>query len=143
MHSYPENSPEAAARVIALLLISDGHVSRSEMDALYGLDIERELGLDPGAFARVLRTLCEDLLMGTHERRVLTGSVNAETLSALLNDVSNPELQDMVLHFASTAVAADHHVAAAEAWIMEAALAQWRLGKAPTTQNATERALTM
>lgn len=99
--------------------------------------------LPPGAFARVLRTLCEDLLMGTHERRVLTGSVNAETLSALLNDVSNPELQDMVLHFASTAAAADHHVAAAEAWIMEAALAQWRLGKAPTTQNATERALTM
>lgn len=37
MHSYPKNSPEAAARVIALLLISDGHVSRSEMDALYGL----------------------------------------------------------------------------------------------------------
>ena len=87
MHSYPKNSPEAAARVIALLLISDGHVSRSEMDALYGLDIERELGLAPGAFARVLRTLCEDLLMGTHERRVLTGSVNAETLSALLNEI--------------------------------------------------------
>ena len=52
--------------------------------------------------SRVLRTLCEDLLMGTHERRVLTGSVNAETLSALLNDVSNPELQEF--HTAVTAL---------------------------------------
>ena len=35
---------QAAARIVALLLIADGHVSRSEMDALYGRDIERELG---------------------------------------------------------------------------------------------------
>ncbi|MDH4418178.1 MAG: TerB family tellurite resistance protein, partial [Acidovorax sp.] len=34
MRSYPRNSPEAVARIIALLLISDGHVSRSELDAL-------------------------------------------------------------------------------------------------------------
>ena len=44
MRSYPRNSPQAAARIVALLLIADGHVSRSEMDALYGRDIERELG---------------------------------------------------------------------------------------------------
>ncbi len=44
MRSYPRNSPQAAARIVALLLIVDGHVSRSEMDALYGRDIERELG---------------------------------------------------------------------------------------------------
>ena len=44
MRSYPCNSPQAAARIVALLLIADGHVSRSEMDALYGRDIERELG---------------------------------------------------------------------------------------------------
>ena len=45
MRNYPRNSPQAAARIVALLLIADGHVSRSEMDALYGRDIERELGL--------------------------------------------------------------------------------------------------
>ncbi|CAN7553016.1 hypothetical protein LJR118_004018 [Acidovorax sp. LjRoot118] len=28
MRSYPHNSPEAAARIVALLLISDGNVSR-------------------------------------------------------------------------------------------------------------------
>ena len=30
MRSYPRNSPEAAARIVALVLISDGHVCSSE-----------------------------------------------------------------------------------------------------------------
>ena len=60
MRSYPRNSPEAVARVIALLLISDGHVSRSELDALHGLHIEQDLGLPRGGFAKVLHGLCED-----------------------------------------------------------------------------------
>jgi len=30
MRTYPRNSPQAAARILALVLISDGHVSRSE-----------------------------------------------------------------------------------------------------------------
>ena len=70
-----DNSPQAAARIVALLLIADGHVSRSEMDALYGRDIEHELGLPPGEFGQVLHTLCEDLLMGMRDRRLLTGHI--------------------------------------------------------------------
>ena len=48
MRSYPRNSPEAAARIVALVLISDGHVCRSEIETLHRLQIERELGLAPG-----------------------------------------------------------------------------------------------
>jgi hypothetical protein len=47
MRSYPHNSPEAAARIVALVLISDGHVCSSEFDILKQLGAERELGLEP------------------------------------------------------------------------------------------------
>ena len=47
MRSYPRNSPEAAARIVALMLISDGHVCSSEFDILKQLGAERELGLEP------------------------------------------------------------------------------------------------
>lgn len=124
MRSYPNNSPQAAARIVALLLISDGHVSRQETEALYGLDIERELGLAPGDFAQVLHTLCEDLLMAAHERRLLTGSINQATLGAVMAEVTEPELQHKVLYFADTAAMADRHVAAQEAWIMRSVMAQ-------------------
>jgi len=66
MRSYPRHSPQAAARIVALLLIADGHVSRSEMDALYGRDIEHELGLPPSAFGKVRWVFMEHLLGGEH-----------------------------------------------------------------------------
>lgn len=132
MRSYPHNSPEAAARIVALLLISDGHVSRQEMEALYGQDIDRELRLEPGGFAQVLHTLCEDLLMAAHERRLLTGSIDQATLNAVMAEVTDTGLQHKVLYFADAAAMADSHVAAEEAWIMRAALTQWRIGKLPT-----------
>ena len=50
MRSYPRNSPEAAARIVALVLVADGHVCRSEFDALNQLDATGQLGLDPDAF---------------------------------------------------------------------------------------------
>ena len=127
MRSYPHNSPQAAARIVALLLIADGHVSRSELDALYGRDIECELGLPPGEFAHVLHTLCEDLLMGMRDRRLLTGSIDEHTLAALLAEVTDVNLQHQVLYFADAAAQADRHIAPAEAWVMEAALKQWQI----------------
>ncbi|UVH60618.1 TerB family tellurite resistance protein [Variovorax paradoxus] len=131
MRSYPTNSPDAASRIVALMLISDGHVSRLEMDAVHGQDIERELGLAQGDFARVLQTLCEDLLMSAHGHRLLTGSVDEATLAAMMAEVTDPELQHKVLHLADTAATADRHVAASEAWIMASALKHWHLVEVP------------
>jgi|SRR5882762_2694647 len=66
MRSYPRNSQEAAARIVALVLISDGHVSQSEFDTLERPDASRELGLEPGALPCILQTLCEGLLLGAY-----------------------------------------------------------------------------
>ena len=63
MRTYPRNSPEAAARIVALVLISDGHVCRSEVEALNQLDGARDLGLEPDNMPGIVQTLREDLLM--------------------------------------------------------------------------------
>jgi hypothetical protein len=63
MRSYPRNSPEAAARIVALVLISDGHVCRSEVEALQQpRRSSPSSGWRRRSFAQVLHTLCEDLL---------------------------------------------------------------------------------
>ncbi|WP_462390547.1 tellurite resistance TerB family protein [Acidovorax sp. Q11] len=131
MRSYPRNSPEAVARIIALLLISDGHVSRSELDALHGLQMEQELGLPHGGFAKVLHGLCEDLWMGMHERRVLTGSIDGPTLTFLLAEVTDPALRRKALEFAYTAAIADSHLAPSEWGLMDAARQYWKMGFTP------------
>lgn len=64
MRSYPHDSPEAAARIVALVLISDGHVCSSELDILKQLGAERDLGLEPQLPHHIVHTLFEELLVG-------------------------------------------------------------------------------
>mgnify|MGYP000848831553 FL=1 len=128
MRSYPRNSPEAAARIVALVLISDGHVCRSEIDALQKLQVEQELGLVPGAFAQVVHTLCEDLLMGAYGSASMMCSVDQGTLASLLAEVDDADLQARVLRLAGAAADADRHLADAEALVVSAARQHWQVG---------------
>lgn len=131
MRSYPRNSPEAAARIVALVLIADGHVCRSEIDTLQRLQIEPTLGLAPGQFAQVVHTLCEDLLAGAYAGGSLMCSIDEPTLAALLAEVDDPTLQSTTLHLAAAAAEADQHLADAEAMLVAAARRQWRLSTEP------------
>lgn len=102
MRSYPRNSPEAAARLLALLLIADGHVCRSEIEALESLDAPATLGLAPGGFARIVQSLCEDLMLSESAGEWPCGPDDA-TLAALLGEVDEPALRRTVLALASAA----------------------------------------
>ena len=135
MRSYPRNSPEAAARIVALVLISDGHVCRSEVETLQQHRIEHELGLAPGAFAAVMKTLCEDRMMGGHDCATTLCNVDKGALAALLAEVDRPGLQATVLRLCQAAALADDYLADTEARIVAAALRQW-LDRGPAGPQA-------
>jgi hypothetical protein len=126
MRSYPRNSPEAAARIVALVLVADGHVCRSEIDALQRLQVEPTLGLAPGAFAQVVHTMCEDLLAGAYAGGSMMCSIDEPTLAALLSEIDDPALQATTLRLAAAAAEADRHLTDAEAMLVAAARRQWR-----------------
>jgi len=130
MRSYPCNSPEAAARILALVLIADGHVCRSEFDVLYQLDGPRELGLPSDAFPGIVQTLCEDLLMGDHGSGSMLGAVDDSALASLMAEVDEPALQRKVLRLAVAAAHADRHLAGGEALVLAAARRHWGIGDA-------------
>jgi hypothetical protein len=127
MRSYPHNSPEAAARIVALLLISDGHVCSSEYDMLRQLDAERELGLEPRLLPHIVHTLCEELLAGGYETGSIIGNVDDDALASLMAEISDPALQRKVLRLALAAARADGHLADGETRVVEAARRHWRL----------------
>jgi hypothetical protein len=141
VRSYPRNSPEAAARIVALVLISDGHVCRSEIETLQQLQIERELGLAPGNFAQVVHTLCEDLLMGAYGSGSMMCSVDEAALASLMAEVDAPALQRQVLRLASAAAGADEHLADAEALVMAAARRHWQIADHDLPTRAPPAAL--
>jgi hypothetical protein len=129
MRSYPRNSPEAAARIVALVLIADGHVCRSEFDVLNQLDGPRELGLESDGFPRIVQTLCEDLLMGDYGSGSMLGAMDDRALASLMAEVDAPALQRKVLRLAVAAARADRHLADGEALVLAAARRHWRLGE--------------
>ena len=141
MRSYPRNSPEAAARIVALVLLSDGQACSSEFDMLRQLGAERELGLDPQMLPHIVYTLHEELLAGGDQAGSLIGNVDGSSLARLMAEISDPALQRKVLRLCLAAARADGHVADGEAWVVQAARQHWQLidGEEPSANKAARR----
>lgn len=141
MRSYPRNSPEAAARIVALVLISDGRACRSEFDILKELGAEHELGLEPQLLPHIAYTLCEELLAGGHETDSLMGKVDSSALASLMAEISDQALQRKVLRLSLAAARADGHLADGETLVIEAARHHWKLvdGEEPIAKKAAHR----
>ena len=125
MRSYPRNSPEAAARIVALTLLADGHLSRSELDVLDGHQAHRALGLPPDGLHQVLHTLCEDLLAGAQQNWADACKVDPATLAQLLGEVDDPPLRLKVMRLCVDVANADQHVAEGESVVLSAVLDHW------------------
>ncbi|NDY93900.1 TerB family tellurite resistance protein [Ideonella livida] len=130
MHSYPRNSPEAAARLVALALIADGHVCRRETDALAQMHAEAQLGLPPGSLPQALRTLCEDLVLGTRSGGSVLAAIDEPMLAALMAEVDDPGLRRRVISAVAAAADADGHLAEGELRVLGALMRAWGPGAA-------------
>lgn len=139
MRFYSPNSPEAAARVVALVLLSDGHVCRSEYEALTQLGGVRDLGLEPRDLPGIVQALCEDLLMEGFDGRPLQRRVGDGPLAALLADVDDPELQSHVLRIAASVIHADSHLSDGEIVMLNAICRHWQ-SQLPTGVGKPEAA---
>ena len=62
MRTYRINSPQAAARIVGLAMLADGHMCKAELDVLDRLGVHHQLGLHAEELHVVVHALCEDLL---------------------------------------------------------------------------------
>lgn len=137
MRSYPRNSPEAATRIVALVLISDGHVCRAEVDALNQLDGARDFGLVPNNMPGILQTLCEDLLMEGFDGRSILTHVGDALMASLMAEVDDVRLQGQVLRVAASVVQADTHLSDGETEMLDAIYRHWQTRPVTMLANAT------
>lgn len=142
MRTLPRNSPEAAGRVLALVIMADGHVCRSEFDGLQALRAEPRLGLAPGALPQLLQQLCEDLLAAAPAAAGLVQALDEDTVHALLDEVDDPALQRQVFELAMAATRADGHAAEGELSLLGSMIVRWGLfeaGEVRPVQQALDR----
>jgi hypothetical protein len=137
MRSLPRNSPQAAARLVALVMISDGHVCRSEFDGLAALNAEGRLRLQPGALPTTLHQLCEELLATSPAAATLAQTLEESVVHSLLDEVDDPALQRLVFELAMAATRADGHAAEGELSLLGTMIARWGLFDAGSIEPTT------
>lgn len=141
MRTYPRNSPEAAARIVALALTCDGHVCSSEERALEKLDIARELNLAPAQFAQIVQTLCEDRSIAQAPLGPMDEHGDAAMLATLMEEIDDAGLRRKIIRLCVAVTVADDYLADGEIALLAALLAAWGPGTvvAPTANPARHR----
>lgn len=125
MRTYLRNSPQAAARIVALALTSDGHVSSAEERALENLDIAGELGLAPAQFAQIVQALCEDQSLANTPFTPPVGQVDASLLVTLIDEIDDPALRRKVIRLCIAVTIADNFLADGEIALLAAVFNAW------------------
>lgn len=127
MRSYPMNSPQAAARIVALTVVADGDIGDAEIECLDRLAVHEQLGLTRQELHVLLDTFCEDLLSSDQLKWADACPVDERTLANLMGEVQDPALRLKLLRLCVELAEVDGHVADGESSVLNAAVEHWGL----------------
>ena len=127
MRHYHCNSPEAAGRILAACLLSDGHLGLTELEALDRCGMERRLSLNRSRLLSIVQTLYEDLTRCGDLSWSDVCQVDPATLSCLAADVHDRQLRRDIIDLCNEAVMADHSYCDREADFLRLLRDAWQL----------------
>ena len=127
MRSYPVNSPQAAARIVALTVVADGDIGDAEIAWLDRLVVHEQLGLTRHELHAVLDTFCEDLLSSDQLKWADACPVDERTLADLMGEIQDPALRLKLLRLCVELAEVDARVDEGESMVLVAAVEHWGL----------------
>ena len=123
--SYPIDSPHACARIVALTLVCDGQVKRSELDKVDELRGLTHIGLTGAEFRSAIDALCADLLAAAKAEGDQHCRIDPMMIEQWMSEVRDPALRRTVLRLCSALIHADGFVHECESMVMLAAIEHW------------------
>lgn len=127
MRSYPINSPQAAARIVALTVVADGDIGEAEIEWLDRLAVHEQLGLARHELHALLDTFCEDLLSSDQLKWADACPVDERTLAELMGEIQDPALRRKLLRLCVELAEVDARVDEGESIVLVAAVEHWGL----------------
>lgn len=126
MHRYPHNSPEAVARVLAMMMVTDGKLHPDEIQVLDRLRIYEIIGISRLGFMKVVHDYCSDLLdsAGGNGRIRLVDKARIEEVIGLVND---RHLRVLTCGMLLNVINADDHLSEPELAVLRYILDRWGL----------------
>lgn len=125
MRTYPIDSPEAKARIIALALLADGALDNSELECMESQDIVSELGIPARTFDTVMYEFCQDIDQSGLRRS--NGQLDLEhpAIEAMLNEIHQRNIRQALLSAMFNIVHADRDISLGEAQLTSRAMKHW------------------
>lgn len=127
MRSYPVNSPQAAARIVALTVVADGEIGAPEIEWLDRLAVHVQLGLARHELHALLDTFCEDLLSSGQLQWADACPVDERTLTDLMGEIQDSALRLKLLRLCVELAEIDAQVHEGESIVLAAAVEHWGL----------------
>ena len=128
MRSYPNDSVEAAARIVSLAMLVDGGLDPAEAACVSRSGRLEAMGLTEAELDRVVHDFCDDLLQCSEYWASGRLRLQPELIESLLGEVRDPLQRVRLLTFMLEIVAADGRVTNAEASLLSHAMRSWSEG---------------
>ncbi|MBN8488141.1 MAG: TerB family tellurite resistance protein [Burkholderiales bacterium] len=136
MRSYPIDSPQAAARILALTATADGLVDPAELDWLDRHGVHQALGLSRSSLLALLAAHIRELREVGHWVDPDICPFDERTLADLMAEIQDPTLRRRLLGLCVALAQADEFVAEAESAVLVAAVEHWGLQHAMVLPDA-------
>lgn len=127
MRTYIQNSPEAAARIVALVMLADGHVCKNELDLIERMQALQPSGLSRQQLLAVTQAFCEDMQACSQLSWTGLDRIDPCAVTSLFAEIDDPALRRRLLALCDAIVETDGHVGDGESSMLAAARRHWRL----------------
>lgn len=126
MKTYPADSPEAMARVLAMVMLADARLDDRELQALERLDLLRLIGLTREQFSQVVKDYCDELVAaGAAEGKI--NLMDRARIDAIVDGVQDERKRTDAASMALILMKADQQFHDAELALLRYTLGRWGL----------------
>lgn len=129
MRNYPIDSPQAKARIIALALLADGGLDKSEIECLEGSNTLTRIGITSNALDVVMHEFYQDI----HQSGLFgpNGQLRFEhpSIEAMLDEIRQRDVRKALLRAIFDIVHADRNVGLGEAKLTALAMTRWGISR--------------
>jgi hypothetical protein len=128
MKNYTPNSPEAMARILAMMIVTDAHIDDREIAILDRLDAYAILGLTRNEFMRVAQDYCTQLVKEAEEHGE-TPILDADRADTVIDCVDVPSRRIIVARLLLAILAADQQQRESELVLYAHILDRWNISR--------------
>lgn len=127
MRRYRSDSADAVARVLALVLLADGALDKSEIDSLTDGGMLGRLRIPQASFDRVVQEFCEDVSCCTGYLDAVHCRLAPETIDSLLDEITAASARCALFEAMCEIAGADGHMGDGELRVLSRAATRWGL----------------